>query len=149
MKEKDGQLLSYRSRKTAGEFKACLPGQTERFSAEQRHFLLRETDENALMIGIEKGDHAGYWYVASLTDEPGGCRIEGRIVYDPDNDTADGKSLGVGEILGMIVIGVIFLIPILLFLLVRLFIDLVRRPKTKEEYLDLFMTGYLGCEKIE
>ena len=36
MKEKDGQLLSYRSRKTAGEFKACLP------STEQRHFLLKD-----------------------------------------------------------------------------------------------------------
>ena len=148
MKEKDGQLLSYRSKKTAGELKACLPGQTERFSAEQRQFLLRETDESALMIGIEKGDHAGYWYVASLTDEPGGCRIEGRIVYDPEHCMTDGKTPW-GEILGMIVIGVIFLIPILLFLLVRLFIDLVRRPKTKEDYLDLFMTGYLGCEKIE
>ena len=42
MKEKDGQFLSYRSKKTAGELKACLPGQTERFSAEQRQFLLKD-----------------------------------------------------------------------------------------------------------
>ena len=137
-RRKKEKSIRYRSSLHKSALKQCVAARVREFSR-QTEFLYRETGDDSLWLGIEKGDHAGWWYIASLQDSVDGCFIEGKIVYDPDNYTVDSRM----NLFSKIVLG--FLIPILIFWLIRIF----RKEKTKEENLDIFMRDYLECKKIE
>ena len=136
-RRKKEKSIRYRSSLHKSALKQCVAARVREFSR-QTEFLYRETGDDSLWLGIEKGDHAGWWYIASLQDSVDGCFIEGKIVYDPDNYTVDSRmNLFSKIVLGFLiaVFYVIFCIPILIFWLIRIF----RKEKTKEKNLDIFM----------
>lgn len=113
-----------------------------------------ETNDDSLWLGIEKGDHAGWWYIARLSDCPEGCLIDGEIVYDPDHISERGskKESVPGEIftwIFMVIAYVIIFIPAMIAGIIYWIYEKVKGVKTKEEYLDIFMRDYLNCTKFE
>ena len=147
MKEK---VLAWKTSLTKAQVKAELPQAIAEFSRRGREFLYRDDGDDAFRIGIERGGHSGFWYLARCRDLSDGCEISGKIVYDPDRyiKKQDGKGGVFSEICFWFFTGIlclIFCIPIAVTALVKS----IRKEKTKEEYLDLFMREFLSCEKIE
>ncbi len=144
------EVISYKTSLTKAQVKAELPQAIAEFSRRGREFLYRDDGDDAFRIGIGRCGHSGFWYLARCRDLSDGCEISGTIVYDPDGYTKkqDGKDSVFSEICFWIFTGILFLIfciPIVVAALVKL----IRKEKTKEEYLDLFMCEFLACEKIE
>ena len=144
------EVISYKTSLTKAQVKAELPQAIAEFSRRGREFLYRDDGDDAFRIGIGRCGHSGFWYLARCRDLSDECEISGTIVYDPDGYTKkqDGKDSVFSEICFWIFTGILFLIfciPIVVAALVKL----IRKEKTKEEYLDLFMCEFLACEKIE
>lgn len=117
------------------------------FSNEYREFLYEIKSSDELWIGIERGDHAGYWYLAKLEDTVDGCMIKGHIEYDPENFTGE-KSMNLYSKIAMWLMIIFFVILFCIPLFIIWIIQLIRRPKTKKEFLDIFMVQYLECGKL-
>ena len=142
--------FEYRTEHSIRYINENMPSLIEKFSKEnERQFLCGNCCYNEISIGIEKGDHAGYWYIATLEECPEGTKIKGNIKYDPEGFT---KSRYEDSLIFKIcfwcfsaILYIIFCIP----LLINLLIGVITKRKSKEEYLDMFMRDYLQCEKIE
>ena len=120
------------------------------FSNQTKEFLYKDQGDDEIRIGIEKGDPAGWWYIATLTNCKDGCIIDREIQYDPDHYTtrANDKESMFSKIIYAVFLGIIFIIfciPILIAYICLTF----KKNKTKEEYLDDFLKEYLLCEKIK
>lgn len=151
------EVIAYKTSLTKAQVKAKLPQAIAEFSRRGREFLYRDDGDNAFRIGIERGGHSGFWYLARCRDLSEGCEISGTIVYDPDGytkkqDGKENKDSLLSEIFVWIFVAIFVVIEFLLFCIpiaVASLVKLIRKEKTKEEYLDLFMCEFLACEKIE
>ena len=138
------EVISYKTSLTKAQVKAELPQAIAEFSRRGREFLYRDDGDDAFRIGIGRCGHSGFWYLARCRDLSDGCEISGTIVYDPDGYTKkqDGKDSVFSEICFWIFTGILFLIfciPIVVAALVKL----IRKEKTKEEYLYSSFSGIL------
>ena len=134
------------------EFILRIPRQVKEYAAEKGELLyreiLREDGNKEVWLGLERGDHAGYWYCSVVEKTAAGCSIRGKIVYDPDGYTKGGRS-GWLEWIGFALLFVVFLVPVALFALGCLLVgSFQKKPPTKEERLDEFMCEYINCKKV-
>lgn len=140
---------TYLAKLKSSEIKEIITTKIEEFKQEGKEYTYRETEDNTLWLGIEKGDHAGYWYIAKLTDTENGCFIDGKVVYDPDkegsknlfSDIVEYTIIGFCMTLYYIVCGV----PLFILWL----IGKCRKGNKPVNYLDLFMVDYLGSTKLK
>lgn len=81
-------VFEYHTKHTTKYIKENMPSLIQKFSKDnKREFLYRNSGQNEIRIGIEKGDHAGYWYIATLEECSEGTKIKGNIQYDPEGYT--------------------------------------------------------------
>jgi hypothetical protein len=113
-------------------------------------YLIEIKNDNTFFLGIEKGGHTGYWYVAHISENDGKTIISGDIVFDPD-ENGKTKSTNKSGILTTVLLYVIFwpimLLSFLVTFLLKVF-KIASKTKSKEEKLDSFMINYLCCSKI-
>lgn len=143
-------VFEYHTKHTTKYIKENMPSLIQKFSKDiKREFLYGNSGQNEIRIGIEKGDHAGYWYIATLEECSEGTKIKGNIQYDPDGFTkANNKTNLISEIcfwIFTVILCVVLFIPIFFYW----FVGVITKRKSKEEYLDMFMKDYLQCEKVE
>ncbi len=128
--------------------KENMPSLVEKFSKDnQREFLYEDKGQNEIWIGIEKGDHAGYWFIADLQETCNGTRISGHIEYDPQKNSAASQMNLFSKICLWFLAGILcllFCVPIIIYQIYKL----IKKTKTKEQYLDIFLEKYLQCEKM-
>ena len=120
-------------------------------------YLVGVKSDNSFFLGIERAGHTGYWYVAEVEEKDGRTVIQGKIVFDPDengNEKPQNQSLAdkIGDILICIVVFPVWLVFMLCYglaWLVRLIIGKpIPKEKTKEQKLDDFMCNYLNCKRL-
>lgn len=116
---------------------------------------LIEIKDEGFFLGIERGGHTGYWYIAKVNAVDDRTVIQGKIVFDPDeNGNEKPQSIGEKLLNGLIIIILIPSWPI--FMLCYGFAWVIRfligkpfpKRRTKEQKLDDFMCNFLGCKKI-
>lgn len=142
------KIYKYKSEFSASYIKQNMPSLVKQFSeTEKREFLYRDESDDTIWLGLEKGDHSGFWFIGSLKETSDGTIIEGSIVYNPDNPDVYVSKSRLSKVCTWIltaIMAVILCIPILIFWIA----ELIRGRKTKEEYLGIFLRKYLSCEKI-
>lgn len=142
------KTIKYHSTYSSEYIISNLPTAIADYSNKVKEFLYKDKGDGEIWIGIEKGDHTGFWYIAHVTSCIDGCNIEGEIVYDPDGYTKDGKERIISKIFFWIFMScviVLLAIPILIIQLISFF----KKEKTKEEYLDQFLLDYFSCKIVK
>ena len=146
-------MIVYHSPFSKAEILRILPHAAKVFP--ERDFLYREFSDGSFWLGIEKGDHNGYWYTATISEDADGCTIEGDIEYDPEGKLSDDKKetlfQKICSVAWAVICCVVFFIPLVIFAMIYAIYFFIskRNEKPKEEYLDIFMERYLHAEKIE
>lgn len=142
--------FEYHTKHNIKYIKENMPSLIQKFSMEnKREFICGNCCQNEISIGIEKGNHAGYWYIATLKECSEETIIKGYIKYDPEGFT---KTSGDSSLFFKIcfwsfavIFSIVLCIPIFIYWL----IGIITKRKSKEEYLDIFMKDYLQCEKVD
>lgn len=67
----------YRSKDNKLYIKSIIESKIKNFSYRNKEFLYKDKGSDSIWIVVEKGDHAGYWYIATLEDTDDGCLIKG------------------------------------------------------------------------
>lgn len=116
---------------------------------------LIELKNDGFFLGIERAGHTGYWYNAAVRTVDDRIIIQGKIVYDPDengNEKPCSKKEKFGS--GLIIIicipaWTIFMLCYGIAWLIRFIIGKpMPKEKSKEQKLDDFMCNYLCCKKL-
>lgn len=113
-------------------------------------YLISIKKDNVFWLGVERGGHTGYWYIANVTDQNGKVIVSGRIIYDPDED-GNEKPKTIGDILLFILFSPCILLLNILTVIVDLFMRITRKKQkhlSPADKLDKFMLDYLCCKKI-
>lgn len=121
-------------------------------------YLIKIKDNGDFFLGVGRGGHAGDWYIAHVSETNGKITINGKIVYDPDENGNKKKRIEKKETVGekiTSIVGYILAVPAMIVLLpviiVAVVIDRMKNKntytKTSEERLDDFMINFLGCQK--
>ena len=116
----------------------------------QGKYLITIKNECEFWLGVERGGHSGYWYIANLEERDNKIIVSGKIIYDPDEEGKE-KSKTFGDIVGLIIFSPLLLILNFIDIIVFLFNKIIK-PKEKHlttsDKLDNFMLNYLNCKKI-
>ncbi len=127
------------------------------FCKQNQDNYLIELKNDLIWIGIEKGDHAGWWYVGKVYELDGKSLVTGQIVYDPDED--GNPKINHRNAKEKIIDIIIFIVLIPLFLLIIPFYFLwwiykklskkTFQNMNREERLHHFFIDDMGCKKID
>jgi hypothetical protein len=116
-------------------------------------YLIEIKNDDSFFLGIERGGHSGYWYIARISEMQDKVIIKGKIIFDPD-EQGNKKPSQKGETFGIIIL-FFFLWPLLLLglfykLMYYLYCIIFKKPKPKNrmDKLGDFMINYLGCTKL-
>ena len=113
-------------------------------------YLITIKNDNVFWLGVERGGHSGYWYIANVEQRNNKTIIRGKIIYNPDEEGKE-QSKTFGDIVGFIIFSPLLLILNFIDIIVFLFNKIIK-PKEKHlttsDKLDNFMLNYLNCKKI-
>lgn len=113
-------------------------------------YLITIKNNNIFWLGVERGGHSGYWYIANVEEINNKTIISGKIIYNPDEEGRE-EAKTFGDIVWHIVFLPVILILIFLEMIVTLFRKIINRKEkhlSTSDKLDKFMLNYLNCKKI-
>ena len=113
-------------------------------------YLITIKNECNFWLGVERGGHSGYWYIANIEERDNKTIVSGKIVYDPD-EVGNERQKTMGDILLFILFSPCLLLLNILTLIIDLFGRIFgkkRKHSTPVDKLDRFMLNYLNCKKI-
>ncbi len=116
-------------------------------------YLIKIKSDDRFFLGVERGSHAGTWYIADVRECDGGLKISGRLVYHPDEDGNAPRLTWKDHVETAVLY--IFFSPLWLVSTViggvrKLIYKIKKLPQPRpaaEEKLDTFMCDFLGCKK--
>ena len=75
----------------------------------QGEYLIIIKNECEFWLGVERGGHSGYWYIANVEQRNNKTIIRGKIIYNPDEEGKE-QSKTFGDIVGFIIFSPLLLI---------------------------------------